>query len=169
MSFQEPRSNGSLQATPSESRKMGANAKSFLLGLLADFPFIRGIFICDSDGVIILRESKQDAKVSFEQENASWTSAAILQGSKIGLGESSILTLFYRDGVLIQSAFLPLVITIFSSADANVGAIQSRILPALKASLEPLRNLVEEQIEQEEGVEEEDEGEYDEEDAYGYE
>jgi predicted regulator of Ras-like GTPase activity (Roadblock/LC7/MglB family) len=134
---------------------MGTAPPAIFLQLMASFPSLQGLFVSDTDGVILYQATRKEAKTAFTSSTATSFSLAVSQASKLALGESQTVTAYYADSVIVHASLLPLLVTVVASPVANTGVITNRILPDLRKKLEPLRKAAQEEMENELRAEEE--------------
>lgn len=103
---------------------------------------IRVILLSTTEGVPLGRAYAKDCENLLHEEVLSsietdWASPS-KQLPLLGLEKAQQVTAIYDHGTLVHVYQAPVVVTILCGTDANVGAVQSSAIPALKQVLEPL-------------------------------
>lgn len=113
-----------------------AALEEMLLGLGA-----RTAVLTDAEGALLVAcrgAQTSDADVAELQRLAATYAQSADHAGKLGLGKTQTATAFYEKGVVVHVGCSPLVLTVLSASDANVGQVLDAA-PQLRLAVEPLR------------------------------
>jgi len=113
---------------------MAANAAAIFQSLP-----LRLAILTDQEGAILLRAGGEDAAEDAELQRMAATFALTAEhANKLGMGKSQHATAFYDKAIVVHVSCTPLVLTMLTDSDANVGLLLDAV-PRLSAAVEPLR------------------------------
>merc|ERR1712168_997987 len=100
------------------------NIKSHLANVLQSVDGLHAIVISDRDGVVLVKSvDEQCLDNALKPRFLSTFGIATEQASKLGLQSNKSLVTIYNNFQVIFLNKLPLIVTMISSADSNVGMI----------------------------------------------
>uniref|UniRef100_A0A7S2BJ60 Roadblock/LAMTOR2 domain-containing protein n=1 Tax=Haptolina brevifila TaxID=156173 RepID=A0A7S2BJ60_9EUKA len=101
---------------------------------------LRAAILTDQEGAVMLRAGgREDAADEAELQRMAATFAVTAEhASKLGMGKSQHATAFYDKAIVVHVSCSPLVLTMLTDSDANVGLLLDAV-PRLSAAVEPLR------------------------------
>merc|ERR1712146_32746 len=135
--------NGALDA-PSDSR---SDLELYLHSIIKRVPGLRAIFVCDRDGVTLLKALAVNDKLGNDDDDDEVTLAAAFaisadQVAKVHLGRVKSATTFFASQLIVHHNVLPLVVALVAEPEANAGLLIA-LNDDLTNALSSLRDSVE--------------------------